>query len=80
MSTRSSGTGRWGRFGYGIGRLGTDPQGSATVFGMPGVGGSDAYADTATGTAFALTKNRLTDEFNAVEQVSEIVTKAAAER
>ena len=28
-----------------------------TVFGVGGVGGSHAYADTATGTTFALTKN-----------------------
>ena len=45
--------------GYSIGRLGTDPQETPTVFGMGGFGGSHAYADTATGTTFALTKNRL---------------------
>jgi CubicO group peptidase (beta-lactamase class C family) len=64
--------------GYAIGRPGADPLGTSTVFGMAGVGGSWAYADAATGTAFALTKNRLTAEFDAVNQVAEIVTKAVA--
>jgi CubicO group peptidase (beta-lactamase class C family) len=65
--------------GYSIGRLGTDPQESPSVFGMGGVGGSYAYADTATGVAFALTKNRLTPDFSTAEQVAGIVTKAVAE-
>jgi hypothetical protein len=38
-----------------------------------------AYADTTTGIAFALTKNRLTSDFDAVEQVDEVVTKAVAD-
>jgi CubicO group peptidase (beta-lactamase class C family) len=65
--------------GYGIGRLGTDPHDTPTVFGMPGAGGSYAYADTATGTAFALAKNRLTADFSAAEQVAAIVAEAVAE-
>jgi CubicO group peptidase (beta-lactamase class C family) len=65
--------------GYSIGRLGSDPQESATVFGMGGVGGSYAYADTASGVAFALTKNRLTPDFGAAEQLAGIVTKAVTE-
>jgi CubicO group peptidase (beta-lactamase class C family) len=48
------------------------------VFGVGGVGGSHAYADTATGTTFALTKNRLTPSFDAAEQIAGIVTKAVA--
>jgi CubicO group peptidase (beta-lactamase class C family) len=68
----------WG-LGYGIGRPGADPQASSTAFGMAGAGGSYGYADTATGIAFALTKNRLTADFNAAGLLSEIVTKAAAE-
>jgi len=64
--------------GYVIGRPGADPLETSTVFGMAGVGGSWAYADTATGTAFALTKNRLTADFNAVNQVAEMVAKAVA--
>jgi CubicO group peptidase (beta-lactamase class C family) len=67
----------WG-LGYSIGRLGTDPQETPTVFGVGGVGGSYAYADTATGTTFALTKNRLAPSFDAAEQVAGIVTNAVA--
>ncbi len=65
--------------GYSIGRPGADPQETPTVFGIGGVGGSYAYADTATGVAFALTKNRLTADFGAAEQVAGIVTRAVAD-
>lgn len=44
--------------GYGIGRPGIEAE-PQTAFGMPGIGGSAAYADTATGMAFAITSNRL---------------------
>ena len=64
--------------GYAPGRLGGDPEEPSTVFGMGGAGGSYACADTATGVAFALTKNRLTSDFGAAEQVAEIVTKTVA--
>jgi CubicO group peptidase (beta-lactamase class C family) len=64
--------------GYSIGRPGTESQETPTVFGMGGVGGSYAYADTAAGISFALTKNRLTPDFAATERVAEIVTKAVA--
>jgi CubicO group peptidase (beta-lactamase class C family) len=62
--------------GYSVGRPGTDSQETPTVFGIGGVGGSYAYADTATGTTFALTKNRLTPSFDAAERVARIVTEA----
>jgi CubicO group peptidase (beta-lactamase class C family) len=62
--------------GYSIGRLGSDAQLTPTVFGMGGVGGSFAYADTATGVAFALTKNRLTADFSAAQRTSDIVTES----
>src|SRR5215210_5326894 len=65
--------------GYSIGRIGSDAQESPSVIGMGGVGGSFAYADTAAGVAFALTKNMLTADFSAAEQISGIVTKAVAE-
>jgi CubicO group peptidase (beta-lactamase class C family) len=65
--------------GYAIGRLGSDPQETSTAFGLGGVGGSFAYADSATGVTFALTKNRLTPDFSAAEQIDQIVTKAVAE-
>jgi CubicO group peptidase (beta-lactamase class C family) len=64
--------------GYSIGRLGADPQESSTTFGYGGVGGSYAYADTATGIAFALTKNRLTPDFGIAERVSKIVIEAVS--
>lgn len=66
--------------GYAIGRPGADPNESRTVFGMGGAGGSYAYADTDTGVAFALTKNRLTLDLNAAEQIVPIVTEAVANR
>jgi DNA alkylation repair enzyme len=44
-----------------------------------GVGGSHAYADTRTGTTFALTKNWLTPNFDTAEKVAGIVTKAVAD-
>jgi hypothetical protein len=46
---------------------------------MGGVGGSYACADTATGVAFAVTKNRLTPSFDAAERLSGIVTRAVAD-
>ena len=65
--------------GYSVGRLGSDAQETPTAFGFGGVGGSFAYADTATGVSFALTKNRLTADFGVAQQIDEIVTKAIAE-
>jgi CubicO group peptidase (beta-lactamase class C family) len=63
--------------GYAIGRPGA--MSSPTVFGVGGAGGSFACGDTATGIAFALTKNRLTPDFNAVAQLSQMVTEALSE-
>ena len=40
------------------------------------VGGSFACGDTATGIAFAVTKNRLTPDFSAAAEISQIVKKA----
>ncbi len=65
--------------GYSVGQLGSDAHEAQTVIAMGGVGGSYAYADTATGVAFALTKNRLTADFSAAERISGIVTEAVAE-
>ena len=62
--------------GYAIGRVGTDARETPTVFGFGGVGGSFAYADTATGVSFALTKNRLTSDFGAAQRVARIVADA----
>ena len=60
--------------GYSIGRPGS--MDSTSVFGVGGAGGSFAYGDSANGIAFALTKNRLTPDFNAAAQISQMVTEA----
>jgi CubicO group peptidase (beta-lactamase class C family) len=64
--------------GYSVGRPGTfAPQDNPTMFGMVGIGGSAAYADSATGVSVAVTKNRFNPiEMNVVEQVGELVAKA----
>jgi CubicO group peptidase (beta-lactamase class C family) len=64
--------------GYSIGALGSSPQESPTTFGVGGAGGSFACGDTATGIAFAVTKNRLTPDFSAATQLSQLVRKALA--
>jgi CubicO group peptidase (beta-lactamase class C family) len=65
--------------GYSIGQFMSNAHETQTVFGVGGVGGSHAYADTATGLAFALTKNRLALSFDTAEEVAGIVTKAVAD-
>jgi CubicO group peptidase (beta-lactamase class C family) len=65
----------WG-LGYAIGLPGCSAADTPSVFGMAGAGGSYAYGDTAIGTAFALTKNRVTMDFGTVSQVIGIVTAA----
>jgi CubicO group peptidase (beta-lactamase class C family) len=62
--------------GYSIGRPGSKSEASATSFGIGGVGGAFAYGDTATGIAFAMTKNRLAPDFNAVTQIIGLMTTA----
>ncbi|MGP3958206.1 serine hydrolase domain-containing protein [Nonomuraea sp. 3N208] len=64
----------WG-LGYSIGGL-TTAEENPTVFGVGGAGGSAAWADTATGVAFALTKNRLTNDFAAAGLIGDLVTRA----
>ena len=68
----------WG-LGYSIGQFLSNAQETPHVFGVGGVGGSHAYAETATGTTFALTKNRLTPSFDTAEQVAGIVMEAFAD-
>jgi CubicO group peptidase (beta-lactamase class C family) len=65
--------------GYAIGATGATPEESKTQFGVGGVGGSFAYGDTATGIAFALTKNRLTQDFNAAGRIYQVVRDALRE-
>ena len=68
----------WG-LGYSIGQFMSNAHETQQVFGVGGVGGSHAYADTATGTTFALTKNRLAPSFDTAEQVAGIITKAVTD-
>jgi len=67
----------WG-LGYAIGLPGSSAQDTPTAFGVGGVGGSFAYGDTATGLAFALTKNRLTPDFGLATEVIGIVAGAVS--
>src|SRR5437899_4718521 len=64
----------WG-LGYSIGGLGP-AQDSKATFGVGGVGGSFACGDTANGIAFAVTKNRISQDFNTATELSQIVKKA----
>jgi CubicO group peptidase (beta-lactamase class C family) len=68
----------WG-LGYGIGQFMSNAHETQHIFGVGGVGGSHAYADRASGIAFALTKNRLAPSFETAERIAAIVTKAIAE-
>jgi len=65
--------------GYAIGRPGSTLQEAPTTFGVGGAGGSFAYGDTASGLAFGLTKNRLTNDFNSVTETVQIVTEATGQ-
>jgi CubicO group peptidase (beta-lactamase class C family) len=60
--------------GYPLGRIGTRPDETPTTFGWVGGGGSYVYADTATGTSFAMTKTRLTPHFNTALQLADLTT------
>ncbi|GAA0394843.1 esterase [Acrocarpospora corrugata] len=62
----------WG-LGYAIGRPGSDAETTPSVFGVPGAGGSAAYADRANGIAVAVTKNRLTGDFAVPVRISELI-------
>src|SRR5439155_16352555 len=63
----------WG-LGYSIGGLGP-AQYSKTTFGVGGVGGGFACGDTVSGIAFAVTKNRISQDFNTATELSQIVKK-----
>jgi CubicO group peptidase (beta-lactamase class C family) len=66
----------WG-LGYAIGGVGNDPQDASTVFGYGGVGGSFACGDTATGVAWAVTKNRVSNDFATATQLGQLIAGAA---
>jgi CubicO group peptidase (beta-lactamase class C family) len=70
---------RWG-LGYAIGALGVREQEPPTSFGIGGAGGSFAGADRATGITFAVTKNRLTNDFQAATEIIGLVYGLSQER
>jgi CubicO group peptidase (beta-lactamase class C family) len=59
--------------GFPIGRIGAPAEENSVAFGWPGGGGGYAYADPARGIAFALTKTRLTSNFDTVLSVTAIL-------
>src|SRR2546425_1534030 len=63
--------------GYSIGVPGASPDKPQTAFGVGGVGGSFAFGDAATGVACAVTKNRLTQDFNAAVQICGQIGRAS---
>jgi CubicO group peptidase (beta-lactamase class C family) len=65
----------WG-LGYGIGGPTGDAQGAPTVFGLGGVGGSFACGDTATGVAWAVTKNRVSNDFSTSTRLGLLIAGA----
>ena len=65
----------WG-LGYGIGGPAGDAQQSPTVFGLGGVGGSFACGDTASGVAWAVTKNRVSNDFSTSTQLGRLIAGA----
>jgi CubicO group peptidase (beta-lactamase class C family) len=62
----------WG-LGYAIGLPGASAEETPTAFGVGGVGGSFAFGDSATGIAFAFTKNRLANDFDAATELTRLV-------
>jgi hypothetical protein len=66
--------------GFSLGRLGSTAQASPSVFGIGGFGGSFACGDTATGIAFAVTKNRITQDFSAATELSNMVFETVSPR
>jgi CubicO group peptidase (beta-lactamase class C family) len=66
----------WG-LGYGIGGPSGNPEDNPTVFGLGGVGGSFACGDTATGTAWAVTKNRVSSDFSTSIRLAQLITGSA---
>jgi CubicO group peptidase (beta-lactamase class C family) len=70
-------------FGFLVGeiaRRATRPDETPTTFGWVGGGGSYVYADTATGTCFAMTKTRITPHFNTAQRLADLTTAEISSR
>jgi CubicO group peptidase (beta-lactamase class C family) len=65
----------WG-LGYGIGGPTGDTKAAPTMFGLGGVGGSFACGDTASGIAWAVTKNRISNDFSTSTQLGQLIAGA----
>ena len=65
----------WG-LGYGIGGPGGASADTPTTFGYGGVGGSFACGDTATGVAWAVTKNRVSNDFSTSIRLGQLIAGA----
>ncbi|WP_433334053.1 serine hydrolase domain-containing protein [Spirillospora sp. CA-294931] len=63
--------------GYFIGFPGVPVLDVPTLFGVGGAGGSFACADTATGISFAITKNRVSSDFDTTTALSPLIIEAA---
>jgi CubicO group peptidase (beta-lactamase class C family) len=63
----------WG-LGYGIGGPDVTDPGPQTTFGYGGVGGSFACGDTASGVAWAVTKNRVSSDFSTSTRIGQLIT------
>jgi CubicO group peptidase (beta-lactamase class C family) len=62
----------WG-LGYAIGGPAGDAQDAPTQFGLGGVGGSFACGDTASGVAWAVTKNRVSGDFSTATRLGQLI-------
>ena len=59
--------------GYGVGGPTGDAQKAPTTFGLGGVGGSFACGDTASGVAWAVTKNRVSNDFSTSIRLGRVI-------
>jgi CubicO group peptidase (beta-lactamase class C family) len=64
--------------GWAVGLPWSTPEQTPGAFGMAGAGGSFAFADTRSGIAFGLTKNRLTGDFATAFGIGRLVVDALA--
>ncbi|MEU5884686.1 serine hydrolase domain-containing protein [Spirillospora sp. NPDC047279] len=66
---------KWG-LGYALGFSLDEELDVPTAFGMGGVGGAYAFGDTASGVAFAVTKNTVSPDFTTSTELARLITRA----